>query len=138
MASRSWVKTHSPYWSLHVEAWRQSGMARADYCRQHGLSTKTFERWTKHLISKEEAREHETAGNCNSRPLLRYWLTVHNCDVMGIKRCSLPETERMPSCSPKPLPRFVSCSHAREKPTIGRSTTAIRLMPGRAMNSVPR
>jgi hypothetical protein len=33
-------------------------MARADYCRQHGLSTKTFERWMKHLISKEEAREH--------------------------------------------------------------------------------
>ena len=58
MASRSWVKAHSPYWSLHVEAWRQSGMARADYCRQHGLSTKTFERWMKHLISKEEAREH--------------------------------------------------------------------------------
>ena len=57
MASRSWVKAHSPYWSLHVEAWRQSGMARADYCRQHGLSTKTFERWMKHLISKEEARE---------------------------------------------------------------------------------
>jgi hypothetical protein len=23
-------------------------MARADYCRQHGLSTKTFERWMKH------------------------------------------------------------------------------------------
>jgi Transposase len=33
-------------------------MARADYCRQHGLLTKTFERWMKHLISKEEAREH--------------------------------------------------------------------------------
>ena len=58
MASRSWVKAHSPYWSLHVEAWRQSGMARADYCRQHGLSTKTFERWMKHLISKEQTREH--------------------------------------------------------------------------------
>src|SRR4030081_2359445 len=58
VASRSWVKAHSPYWSLHVEAWRQSGMARADYCRQHGLSTKTLERWMKHLISKEEAREH--------------------------------------------------------------------------------
>src|ERR1700682_2663325 len=58
VASRSWVQAHTPYWSLHVEAWRQSGMARADYCRQHGLSTKTFERWMKHLISKEEAREH--------------------------------------------------------------------------------
>jgi IS66 C-terminal element len=58
VASRSWVKAHSRYWSLHVEAWRQSGMACADYCRQHGLSTKTFERWMKQEISKEEAREH--------------------------------------------------------------------------------
>ena len=63
MASRSWVKAHSPYWSLHVEAWRQSGKARADYCRQHGLSTKTFERWMKHLISKEE----ESLGVCRIR-----------------------------------------------------------------------
>ena len=58
MASRSWEKAHSPYWSLHVEAWRQSGMDRAVYCRQHGLSIKTFGRWMKHLISKEEARKH--------------------------------------------------------------------------------
>lgn len=58
MASRSWEKAHSPYWSLHVEAWRQSGMDRAIYCRQHGLSTKMFGRWMKHLISKEDARKH--------------------------------------------------------------------------------
>ena len=58
MASRSWEKAHSPYWSLHVEAWHQSGMDRTVYCRQHGLSIKTFGRWMKHLISKEEARKH--------------------------------------------------------------------------------
>jgi transposase-like protein len=58
MASRSWEKAHSPYWSLHVEAWRQSRMDRAIYCRQHGLSVKTFGRWMNHLISKEEARKH--------------------------------------------------------------------------------
>jgi transposase-like protein len=58
MASRSWEKAHSPYWSLHVEAWRQSRMDRVIYCRQHGLSVKTFGRWMNHLISKEEARKH--------------------------------------------------------------------------------
>jgi transposase-like protein len=58
MATRSWEKAHSPYWSLHVEAWRQSGMDCAIYCRQHGLSVKTFGRWMNHLISKEEARKH--------------------------------------------------------------------------------
>jgi hypothetical protein len=33
-------------------------MDRAIYCRQHGLSIKTFGRWMNHLISKEEARKH--------------------------------------------------------------------------------
>ncbi|WP_420836276.1 IS66 family insertion sequence element accessory protein TnpA [Bradyrhizobium valentinum] len=42
VASRCWAKAHSPYWSLHVEAWRQSGMARADYCRQHGVSIRSW------------------------------------------------------------------------------------------------
>lgn len=55
---RSWAKAHSPYWSLHVEAWQRSGMDRTNYCRQHGLSKNTFDRWMKHLISKEDARKH--------------------------------------------------------------------------------
>ncbi|AWC23636.1 transposase [Aminobacter sp. DSM 101952] len=59
MASRrSWEKAHSPYWSLHVEAWRQSGLSRTEYCRQHCLTKATFGRWMKHLVSKEDARKH--------------------------------------------------------------------------------
>jgi transposase-like protein len=55
---RSWANAHSPYWSLHVEAWRGSGLSRADYCARHGLKPKTFARWMKHLIGVEEARKH--------------------------------------------------------------------------------
>ncbi|KRQ92678.1 hypothetical protein CQ10_29585 [Bradyrhizobium valentinum] len=33
-------------------------MDRAVYCRQHGLSIKTFGRWMKHLIGKEETCKH--------------------------------------------------------------------------------
>jgi transposase-like protein len=55
---RSWANAHSPYWSLHVEAWRRSGLSRAEYCARHGLKVKTFARWMKHLISVEEARKH--------------------------------------------------------------------------------
>ena len=55
---RSWANAHSPYWSLHVEAWRRSGLSRAEYCARHGLKTKTFARWMKHLIGVEEARKH--------------------------------------------------------------------------------
>ncbi|HKD25936.1 MAG TPA: hypothetical protein VKC66_08440 [Xanthobacteraceae bacterium] len=55
---RSWEKAHSPYWSLHVEAWHRSGLSRMDYCVRHGLKRKTFARWMKHLIGVEEARKH--------------------------------------------------------------------------------
>ncbi|WP_136618891.1 MULTISPECIES: IS66 family insertion sequence element accessory protein TnpA [Mesorhizobium] len=59
MASRrSWEKARSPYWSMHVEAWRQSGLNRTEYCRHHGLPKSTFDKWMKHLISKEDARKH--------------------------------------------------------------------------------
>ncbi|MFE3837858.1 IS66-like element accessory protein TnpA [Pseudogemmobacter sonorensis] len=58
VGKRSWEKAHSPYWSMHVEAWRQSGLSRAEYCRHHGLSKRTFDKWMKHLISEEDARKH--------------------------------------------------------------------------------
>ena len=59
VGKRSWAQAHSPYWSMHVEAWRQSGLSRTEYCRQHGLSKKTFDKWMKHLISAEDARKHK-------------------------------------------------------------------------------
>jgi len=57
-ARRSWEKAHSPYWSLHVEAWRRSELSRTEYCGRHGLSKNTFDRWMKHLIGKDDARKH--------------------------------------------------------------------------------
>ncbi|PYE85187.1 IS66 family insertion sequence element accessory protein TnpA [Phyllobacterium leguminum] len=59
VGKRSWAKAHSPYWSMHVEAWRQSGLNRTEYCRQHGLSKNTFDKWMKHLIREEDARKHK-------------------------------------------------------------------------------
>ena len=29
-------------WRQHIEQWQNSELAQADYCRQHGLSRKTF------------------------------------------------------------------------------------------------
>jgi hypothetical protein len=55
---RSWANAHSPYWSLHVEAWRRSGLSRGEYCARHGLKLTIFARWMKHLIGVEEARKH--------------------------------------------------------------------------------
>ena len=51
-------KARQSWWLVHIEAWRQSGLSRAKYCRQHGLTTTTFGRWLNYLAGKEAAREH--------------------------------------------------------------------------------
>ena len=40
------MKIHTQ-WHRHVEAWRESGLSQADYCRQQGLNRKTFSLWTR-------------------------------------------------------------------------------------------
>lgn len=37
----------NPQWQRHVQAWRESGMSQADYCRQQGLNPKTFSKWAR-------------------------------------------------------------------------------------------
>lgn len=46
------------WWRVHVEAWRQSGLDRTNYCRQHGLWKCTFDRWLNYLAGQEAARKH--------------------------------------------------------------------------------
>ena len=43
------------YWVEHIEAWRASGVSRAEYCQTHELSRKTFGWWTWRL--DQERRE---------------------------------------------------------------------------------
>ena len=50
---------HRKYWSVHIEAWRQSGLSRSRYCRDHGLNRRTFSSWMIYLMGREEARKHE-------------------------------------------------------------------------------
>jgi hypothetical protein len=38
----------------HVEAWRQSELSQADYCRQHGINPKTFSRWTRLELARDK------------------------------------------------------------------------------------
>jgi hypothetical protein len=37
------------HWRRHVEAWRESGLSQAVYCRQQGLNHKTFSVWTRRV-----------------------------------------------------------------------------------------
>ncbi len=44
------------WWSVHVEAWRRSGLSRRIYCRQHRLIEKTFGRWQVRIEGAEALR----------------------------------------------------------------------------------
>ena len=41
------------FWKQHLLDWRSSGQSQVEYCRQHGLSSKTFGYWK---------RKHKAAG----------------------------------------------------------------------------
>ena len=57
MASRHFQnKARRSYWSVHVEGWRKSALTRTEYCRQHGLTKSTFDRWLKALEGAEAVR----------------------------------------------------------------------------------
>ncbi|MDB5688026.1 MAG: hypothetical protein JWR77_2615 [Rhizorhabdus sp.] len=43
------------WWSLHVEAWRRSGLGIRNYCREQRLTENTFRRWLKRLVGDETA-----------------------------------------------------------------------------------
>jgi transposase-like protein len=43
------MKIHTQ-WQRHVEAWRESGLSQADYCRQQGLNPKTLSAWSRRAL----------------------------------------------------------------------------------------
>jgi len=49
-------KARRSFWSIHVEAWRRSGVSRAEYCRDNRLNGGTFGRWLRALDVLELAR----------------------------------------------------------------------------------
>jgi transposase-like protein len=44
------------WWSVHVEAWRRSGLSQSKYCRAHRLTETTFNRWLKSIDVAQTAR----------------------------------------------------------------------------------
>ncbi len=58
MASKHFQNTaRQAWWSVHIEAWRRSGLDRTKYCRQHRLTKATFDRWLRYLEGEEAARK---------------------------------------------------------------------------------
>ena len=51
-------KARQSWWLIHIKPGVKSGLSRAKYCRQHGITTTTFIRWLDYLAGKEAARKH--------------------------------------------------------------------------------
>jgi hypothetical protein len=43
------MKIHTQ-WQWLVEAWHESGLSQADYCRQQGLNPKTLSAWSRRAL----------------------------------------------------------------------------------------
>ena len=44
------------HWSAHVKVFNQSGLSRAEYCRQHKLSYHAMTYWCRRTSSKKESQ----------------------------------------------------------------------------------
>ena len=49
-------KARRQWWSVHVEAWRRSGLSQSKYCRAHRLTETTFNRWLNSINGAQTAR----------------------------------------------------------------------------------
>jgi len=49
-------KARREWWSIHIEAWRRSGLPQRRYCRVHRLTDTTFTRWLRAITDAEAAK----------------------------------------------------------------------------------
>jgi hypothetical protein len=60
MATKSWQNRcgeKTKLWSAHIEAWQQSGVSQAEYCRKKGLNHHQFGYWKKKYTDKEKSAQ---------------------------------------------------------------------------------
>jgi hypothetical protein len=63
-------KAWRSWWSVHVEAWKKSGLSARDYCGRHRLSVKTFAKWRDELAAWEDRKATSNLRRKNAyRPL---------------------------------------------------------------------
>lgn len=51
------MATKQRYWKKHIEAWRNSGITQAAYCREHGLPIKAFGYHKRRIVFEPEKQQ---------------------------------------------------------------------------------
>jgi len=49
--------TKETKWQSHINAWKQSGLSQAEYCRKHSLNAHTFSYWRSRLLKAQSPGE---------------------------------------------------------------------------------
>ena len=60
MVTKSWQNRcgeKTKLWSAHIEAWRQSGISQAEYCRKKRINYHQFGYWKKKYTDKEKSAQ---------------------------------------------------------------------------------
>ncbi len=107
------------WWSVHIEAWRRSGLSRRSYCRQHRLDQGTFARWLSVLVDAEalgvqaELKREERrlrrplklSSDTRSRAVQAFWAMHGVCAALprntAIIIRSTPGQTRLPHRAPR-------------------------------------
>ena len=61
--SRAW---HRAQWQAHVDAWLDSGVSGAAYCRRHGLRPKNLYRWRRVFLTERDEGRGMDGGSASS------------------------------------------------------------------------
>ena len=107
-------KARRAWWSVHVDAWRRSGLTRAAYCREHRLGQGTFRRWlvaldaAAALRNKErercERRKRRLSADKRNQAVQAFWaMHVEAMTWCGMSVCDYADAHRL---SPYSLRRW--------------------------------
>ena len=50
------------FWHKHIKAWQQSSLSQSEYCKEHGISIKSFSRWKIKLTTPPKQGALEQSG----------------------------------------------------------------------------
>jgi transposase-like protein len=106
--SKAWLEgaARRSFWSIHIKAWRESGVGQHAYCRDHGLSRNTFRRWLKALEvaaaqRSERKKQRRKAGipvsHRRTKAVMAFWaMHVEALNWSGLRASEYAQAHGLP------------------------------------------
>jgi hypothetical protein len=106
--SKAWFEgaARRSFWSIHIRAWRESGVGQKAYCRDHGIAINTFRRWLKELEvaaaqRSERKRQRRKAGipvsHRRTKAVMAFWsMHVEALNWSGLRASEYAQAHGLP------------------------------------------